>query len=134
MWCNAEKPWAVALRKESVDRNNPPVEPVKVSKVALRKESVDRNRYFYIIKITGNTSLSARRAWIEIEMQHNVCRDFGVALRKESVDRNTSKMYFSALYCKVALRKESVDRNGQCLAHCITNSKSLSARRAWIEI
>ena len=34
--------------------------------VALRKESVDRN---YIIKITRNTpaaSLSARRAWIEI--------------------------------------------------------------------
>ena len=35
--------------------------------VALRKESVDRN---YIIKITGTAprrSLSARRAWIEIE-------------------------------------------------------------------
>ena len=34
--------------------------------VALRKESVDRNSYFYIIKITGTASLSARRAWIEI--------------------------------------------------------------------
>ena len=33
----------VALRKESVDRNNPPVEPFKVGEVALRKESVDRN-------------------------------------------------------------------------------------------
>ena len=27
---------------------------------------MDRNRYFYIIKITDNRSLSARRAWIEI--------------------------------------------------------------------
>ena len=37
------------------------------SAVALRKESVDRNglSYFYIIKITR--SLSVRRAWIEIE-------------------------------------------------------------------
>ena len=35
--------FAVALRKESVDRNYPPVEPVKVGEVALRKESVDRN-------------------------------------------------------------------------------------------
>ena len=44
--------------------------------VALRKESVDRN---YIIKITvcrPAASLSARRAWIEIETQHNVYQDF----------------------------------------------------------
>ena len=33
----------VALRKESVDRNNPPVKPAKIGPVALRKESVDRN-------------------------------------------------------------------------------------------
>ena len=34
----------------------------------------------------------------------------------------------------VALRKESVDRNGQPFTHYIANNKSLSARRAWIEI
>ena len=57
----------VALRKESVDRNNSPNSQKYInSRVALRKESVDRN---YIIKITDNrpaASLSARRAWIEI--------------------------------------------------------------------
>ena len=101
----------VALRKESVDRNCQYSRPRSKKTVALRKESVDRN---YIIKVTGNTpavalrkesvdrntnphsissmiltSLSARRAWIEIGMQHNVCRGSVVALRKESVDRNS---------------------------------------------
>ena len=56
-------------------------------------------------------SLSARRAWIEIGMRHNVCRGFAVALRKESVDRNNS------------LESKQIDP-----------SVSLSARRAWIEI
>ena len=38
--------------------------------------------------------------------------------------------------CKesVALRKESVDRNRDRAAHGILDFKSLSARRAWIEI
>ena len=57
----------VALRKESVDRNNDTPRKKKINPtVALRKESVDRN---YIIKITRT---APRR----------------VALRKESVDRN----------------------------------------------
>ena len=79
----------VALRKESVDRNQD-AEPAGQAQilVALRKESVDRN---YIIKIT-------------------VCRP-AVALRKESVDRN-------------------ITASGDP-ANC---GKSLSARRAWIEI
>ena len=34
----------VALRKESVDRNNIALASMRVSIVALRKESVDRNR------------------------------------------------------------------------------------------
>ena len=34
----------------------------------------------------------------------------------------------------VALRKESVDRNRRALKRAITGIKSLSARRAWIEI
>ena len=44
----------VALRKESVDRNNPPIKPAEI----------------------GPKSLSARRAWIEIGMRRNVCRGF----------------------------------------------------------
>ena len=35
---------------------------------------------------------------------------------------------------KVALRKESVDRNGSKIVFKIADKKSLSARRAWIEM
>ena len=57
------------------------------------------------------TSLSARRAWIEIpDLLFHIARH-SVALRKESVDRNASKPR-RVLKC----------------------DKSLSARRAWIEI
>ena len=82
-----------------------------MSYVALRKESVDRN---YIIKITDNrpaASLSARRAWIEIDIPPNLDADRAVALRKESVDRNK----------KSKTEKQKL-------------KTSLSARRAWIEI
>ena len=56
--------------------------------VALRKESVDRNKsadvsYSIIVK-----SLSARRAWIEISSLDDILAGVNVALRKESVDRN----------------------------------------------
>ena len=55
-----------------------------------------------------------------------------VALRKESVDRN---LCHRAVYQvdEVALRKESVDRNW-CQLMVRSFIKSLSARRAWIEI
>ena len=63
---------------------------VKRWAVALRKESVDRNsgNNQYICK-AGEQSLSARRAWIEIDCRTNVFGCNWVALRKESVDRNT---------------------------------------------
>ena len=89
----------------SVTRYKPTPKPV-----ALRKESVDRN---YIIKITKTTPR--------------------VALRKESVDRNCS-FGLSCADSVVALRKESVDRNSASLSRFGSNSRSLSARRAWIEI
>ena len=57
----------VALRKESVDRNNPPIKPAEICpNVALRKESVDRNLISGINRTVNIMSLSARRAWIEI--------------------------------------------------------------------
>ena len=56
-----------------------------------------------------------------------------VALRKESVDRNSIALASMRAYT-VALRKESVDRNfGFCEGVALLR-KSLSARRAWIEI
>ena len=79
--------------------------------VALRKESVDRNVASGSVPSANGGSLSARRAWIEIEkaakqkafakrslsarrawieiVPHRGARSLpGVALRKESVDRN----------------------------------------------
>ena len=56
---------AVALRKESVDRNSGLKTSIPDVDVALRKESVDRNTPFLLFRLV-----------------------VGVALRKESVDRN----------------------------------------------
>ena len=57
----------VALRKESVDRNTPrTVTPSRIFVVALRKESVDRNMQRSQSAARSASSLSARRAWIEI--------------------------------------------------------------------
>ena len=78
----------VALRKESVDRNLKRSEIMKNRRVALRKESVDRNLLFRPVVGSRITSLSARRAWIEMLLSTQNTRNFAVALRKESVDRN----------------------------------------------
>ena len=56
----------VALRKESVDRNSTKSASFRVCIVALRKESVDRNSRGMSITFCIIVSLSARRAWIEI--------------------------------------------------------------------
>ena len=57
-----------------------------------------------------------------------------VALRKESVDRNRNSIKRCLMSVVVALRKESVDRNWYCLGTRVSETLSLSARRAWIEI
>ena len=79
--------------------------------VALRKESVDRNRNPRCYQYRRRRSLSARRAWIEIQNPASQKRLAKVALRKESVDRNAGSEIYSAI-----------------------RGWSLSARRAWIEI
>ena len=57
----------VALRKESVDRNALSLLTYHLKfGVALRKESVDRNSIASASFRVYTTSLSARRAWIEI--------------------------------------------------------------------
>ena len=79
--------------------------------VALRKESVDRNFNTVQIVIVIMQSLSARRAWIEINDSLDSILAGVVALRKESVDRNPYGINMLGCFCA-----------------------SLSARRAWIEI
>ena len=100
----------VALRKESVDRNPMAARTSSRWSVALRKESVDRN--------VAYLATSARLT---------------VALRKESVDRNIAD-YAKPEWLRVALRKESVDRNRPGVPIPGPGGRSLSARRAWIEI
>ena len=78
----------VALRKESVDRNEYIQAGTGILNVALRKESVDRNLWWGVRKAVGSL----------------------VALRKESVDRNPV-VPPCQVWAVVALRKESVDRN-----------------------
>ena len=80
--------FAVALRKESVDRNMLPPPPTIIRSVALRKESVDRNFAVIPHHRDDTASLSARRAWIEIAQGRRFSGRALVALRKESVDRN----------------------------------------------
>ena len=50
------------------------------------------------------------------------------------MDRNKQLVDKGSKLCGVALRKESVDRNTTTITICIALKKSLSARRAWIEI
>ena len=112
---NAENPMIrvdeiVALRKESVDRNLVGSINRTINIVALRKESVDRNHICANNHI-GVRSLSARRAWIEIDFSGSAWVSEFVALRKESVDRNAENPM---------IRVDEIT--------------SLSARRAWIEM
>ena len=110
MPCQAMRLSFVALRKESVDRNCLGLCTCYIGYVALRKESVDRNLLPLCKELLNLSSLSARRAWIEIATHRTRAQRTPVALRKESVDRNQPV----SLQCNpssVALRKESVDRN-----------------------
>ena len=72
---------------------------------------MDRNTLLTLLFRLKLTSLSARRAWIEMFLSMGLDGRFKVALRKESVDRNHAPKY-----------------------HQILLRQSLSARRAWIEI
>ena len=72
---------------------------------------MDRNSTEPANLTVSTTSLSARRAWIEILESKQIDPSVMVALRKESVDRNKLKIIYRAF-----------------------RDSSLSARRAWIEI
>ena len=71
-----------------MDRNDVRCTATTLPSVALRKESVDRNDVGITPINSVSRSLSARRAWIEIidDLEPSTTRR--VALRKESVDRN----------------------------------------------
>ena len=126
----------VALRKESVDRN-----PACYKKeaeayiVALRKESVDRN-YRAVVAFQHPAGVALRKESVDrnIILTKQFDRPPPVALRKESVDRNLVGRINRTIDIIVALRKESVDRNCMGVTVLGIQHRSLSARRAWIEI
>ena len=102
--------------------------------VALRKESVDRNMAFCVDYLKSTWSLSARRAWIEIEtpQTNSQTRTTSLSARRAWIEIVVSMALDQ--YLKVALRKESVDRNRNTPNKLTNAHRSLSARRAWIEI
>ena len=78
-------------------------------------------------------SLSARRAWIEINISPLIKFRSVVALRKESVDRNGKNSLYDIL------RNESLSARRAWIeitsaVRCALVRRSLSARRAWIEM
>ena len=102
----------VALLTESVDRNIRWRSSSPTSKVALLTESVDRNAGRPVrATIAHLTSLSSRRAWIEMVKTKKYPNGQPVALLTESVDRNASRIMESGTEIEVALLTESVDRN-----------------------
>ena len=72
---------------------------------------MDRNKGKSRTLAPCRQSLSARRAWIEIQTVNSQTVLSPVALRKESVDRNFLWGRMDLEITPVALRKESVDRN-----------------------
>ena len=79
------------------------------------------------------SSLSARRAWIEIRLYDmSAAWNRSLSARRAWIEIFSVREVFANF--EVALRKESVDRNGfaECLG--LHGLQSLSARRAWIEI
>ena len=101
--------------------------------VALRKESVDRNIKGSPYLQIGRQSLSARRAWIEINSTKLPTGGQTVALRKESVDRNmVARGLLQQLIESLSARRAWIEITLPSITGYFL--KSLSARRAWIEI
>ena len=84
--------------------------------VALRKESVDRNREQFKYVVQCRKSLSARRAWIEMLESKQIDPSVMVALRKESVDRNQGVHYDNYnLHWSLSARRAWIEIS---YAHC----------------
>ena len=104
--------------------------------VALRKESVDRNDTVQIVIVKMHASLSVRRAWIEIHwiISRMGGQSWSLSVRRAWIEmpmrcctpRTVTSLSVRRAWIEirparhrpgripVALRKESVDRNGRC--------------------
>ena len=80
--------FVVALRKESVDRNNGRFRAIHNTEMSLSARRAWIEMLVAVRPRLSIMSLSARRAWIEISTRNQPGKPKAVALRKESVDRN----------------------------------------------
>ena len=88
-----------------------PKEQASRRAVALRKESVDRNVRCSLIVDCTAWSLSARRAWIEIGAKADSVSQWTASLSARRAWIEMTVLCLSCVLLLVALRKESVDRN-----------------------
>ena len=103
--------FAVALRKESVDRN--PF--AQVCQCVTGKSLSARRAWIEMLEryprgIAALQSLSARRAWIEIKIPRAIT-DTGLSLSARRAWIEIASRKTEDEIVQVALRKESVDRN-----------------------
>ena len=129
------KTWVTSLsaRRAWIEIKKNPLRR-KLLTVALRKESVDRNDDLKVPESVSKESLSARRAWIEIGFRAAMPVSVPVALRKESVDRNGCLLDWDAIgYTSLSARRAWIEI-GYFQRRLSHRRMSLSARRAWIEI
>ena len=93
-----------------MDRNGPADERTHPDVVALRKESVDRNQRRLSDRCFPTESLSARRAWIEMPgADVGSAGQRSLSARRAWIEMQNTRTDASTIF--VALRKESVDRN-----------------------
>ena len=105
-----------------MDRNNIVSASFRACTVALRKESVDRNQQLVDTSKDIIKSLSARRAWIEIRGINCKAAETVKSLSARRAWIEIFIMQTKIVIGCVALRKESVDRN---LAwHCMSEDVS----------
>ena len=95
---------------------------------------MDRNSVTHTHLIGVASSLSARRAWIEMFAVVAASPAAVVALRKESVDRNHDDMLrYRDAEQSLSARRAWIEMR-RCRVGISNQPTSLSARRAWIEI
>ena len=107
-----------------MDRNINRTAKAVMYDVALRKESVDRNMSFSLFRPAAGSSLSARRAWIEMTYVTRLPRVQVSSLSARRAWIEIRRVLGFVDPDKVALRKESVDRN----PHVNTSSVRVSCR------
>ena len=102
--------------------------------VALRKESVDRNVKIMNVLSGLKPSLSARRAWIEIsidDLEPSITRSLSARRAWIEIPRPSITRYL--FHASLSARRAWIEMDAPICCQP-SGSRSLSARRAWIEI